>query len=377
MPPLPKGLYLHKRGYYCATIAGKKWNFGRDRTSAVAAFLSERAYIKAYGKRAPVRVAESPTGRTLGSLCELFLDHQRQRVKAGDLTEGEGVTREQTCARLISWFDADTEVAELGPEVWAAYRVRLADEYAPSTVASYVSRDRQVFRWAYDEGIIDKPPRFGASFRAPREERIRAAAIAKGEKVITPEQWWALEREASTHMRAFLWLGINCAFGATDFGTLEPKAVDLDRMILNFPRAKKSTPRLAALWPETAEAMNEARSNQPPAATNEARDRWFRTRTGRVWKNEGEPNDQVMPVFIKLAGAVGHPKVRPSWLKHTFETEALKSRDDFAVDLVRGHKERHIRRVYRHRIDDPEYVERVRAVTDRVRTWLWAGSSAT
>ncbi|MHC4403043.1 MAG: hypothetical protein ACYTG0_25560 [Planctomycetota bacterium] len=54
-------------------------------------------------------------------------------------------------------------------------------------------------------------------------------------------------------------------------------------------------------------------------------------------------------------------------LRYTFETIAGDSRDQIAVDHVMGHDRGDMASVYRERIGD----DRLRAVTDHVREWLF------
>jgi len=58
-------------------------------------------------------------------------------------------------------------------------------------------------------------------------------------------------------------------------------------------------------------------------------------------------------------------------LRHTFRTVADESRDQPAVDFIMGHEVPHMSAVYRETISD----ERLRAVADHVRTWLFGEPS--
>jgi integrase len=54
-------------------------------------------------------------------------------------------------------------------------------------------------------------------------------------------------------------------------------------------------------------------------------------------------------------------------LRHTFETIGGESKDQVAVNAIMGHVDDSMAGVYRERISD----ERLIAVTDKVREWLW------
>jgi integrase len=55
-------------------------------------------------------------------------------------------------------------------------------------------------------------------------------------------------------------------------------------------------------------------------------------------------------------------------LRHTFRTMADESKDQLAVDFIMGHEVPHMSAVYRETISD----ERLRAVTEHIRKWLFA-----
>jgi integrase len=58
-------------------------------------------------------------------------------------------------------------------------------------------------------------------------------------------------------------------------------------------------------------------------------------------------------------------------LRHTLETIGGDARDQVAVDAIMGHVRDDMASVYRERISD----ERLKAVTDRVRRWLFPESA--
>ena len=57
-------------------------------------------------------------------------------------------------------------------------------------------------------------------------------------------------------------------------------------------------------------------------------------------------------------------------LRHTFETIAGESLDQIAVNAIMGHVDSTMAAVYRERIGD----DRLLAVTDHVRRWLFDGN---
>ena len=58
-------------------------------------------------------------------------------------------------------------------------------------------------------------------------------------------------------------------------------------------------------------------------------------------------------------------------LRHSFRTVADEAKDQPAADFIMGHEVPHMSSVYRETISD----ERLKAVTDHVRKWLFAEPS--
>jgi integrase len=57
-------------------------------------------------------------------------------------------------------------------------------------------------------------------------------------------------------------------------------------------------------------------------------------------------------------------------LRHCFETIGGASKDQVAVDHIMGHSRGDMASVYRERVDD----DRLQAVSNHVRTWLFGGT---
>ena len=82
---------------------------------------------------------------------------------------------------------------------------------------------------------------------------------------------------------------------------------------------------------------------------------------------------QIVQVFQLVGrqglGAVAIALARRQFgaLRHTFETIGGEAKDQVAVDHIMGHARDDMASVYRERISD----ERLRAVTDHVRAWLF------
>ena len=85
--------------------------------------------------------------------------------------------------------------------------------------------------------------------------------------------------------------------------------------------------------------------------------------------------DQVTAAMGQLLGKLGLARRGHTFyaLRHAFETIGGESRDQVAVDAIMGHIRADMASVYRERIGD----DRLRAVAEQVRKWLFAKSVKT
>jgi integrase len=74
--------------------------------------------------------------------------------------------------------------------------------------------------------------------------------------------------------------------------------------------------------------------------------------------------------FLHRLGINGRTGLGFYTLRHVFRTVADESKDQPAVDYIMGHESAHISVVYRETISD----ERLRAVAEHVRGWLFPGA---
>ena len=173
---------------------------------------------------------------------------------------------------------------------------------------------------------------------------------------------------AGPQLKAMILLGVNCGFGNADVGTLPAAALDLDGGWVTYPRPKTGVGRRAALWPETVKALRAVAANRPEPKDPAHAGLVFVTKYGKTWAKDGYDNP-VSKETAKLLKALGmhRPGLNFYALRHTFETVGGESRDQVAVDHVMGHARDDMASVYREKVSD----ERLKAVSDHVRAWLF------
>jgi integrase len=188
-----------------------------------------------------------------------------------------------------------------------------------------------------------------------------------------------------------LLLGINCGFGNTDCGKLPKSAIDLETGWLEFERPKTGIMRRVKLWPETVEALRVVLAKQIPCKNATHAGLVFRTRLGQPWvrfdlsveRDEetgkmsltARSDDAIAKTMRKLLDKLGiyRPGLSFYTLRHNFETIGGGSKDQVAVDAIMGHADGSMAAEYREQIED----DRLEAVTDHVRRWLFPEAKST
>jgi integrase len=234
-----------------------------------------------------------------------------------------------------------------------------------------IQRTRTLFKYAYDEGLIDRPVRYGTAFKAPSKRVMAKDRATRGNRMLEADEIHAMLGKASIPMKAMILLGVNCGFGNSDCATLPLKALDLKTGWVDHPRPKTGTPRRCPLWPETVEALKAAIASRPAPKVPENAGLVFITNSGAPWvrlvksgwTDAVTGNTRLLLKALKIR----RPGVNFYSLRRTTETIGGDCKDQVAVDYVMGHSRGDMASVYRQRIEDA----RLRAVTNHIHKWLF------
>ncbi len=368
-------LTLHPTGQWCKKRRGRTYYFGNDRAEALKRFANEWDDILA-GRPPRPRVGDL----AVADLCNRFLTEKRNRVDAGELSEGTWGEYYHACSRVVEAFGRDRPVGDLRPEDFGRLRAAAAKRLGPVALSKFVTLVRTVFAHAYKAELIDAPVRFGGGFDKPPRRVMRLERARKGPKLIGADDARKLVDAADPPMRAMILLGLNGGMGATDCANLTRRALAARPGWAEYPRAKTGVPRRFPLWPETVAAIQAACAVRPDPKDPSDAECVFLTRSGNRWVRfkgrdgtRGVALDAVTQRFKKLADRLNLAVPGGFYvLRHTFRTVADEARDGPAADLVMGHADPSMAGRYRERIAD----ERLRRVVDHVRAWLAAGPSA-
>ena len=384
-------MFAHPSGQWAKKIRGRLQYFGvwADPDAALERLNRELPFLKDGRTPPPIDVS---AGCTLRVLCNDFLRSKEDKLNAGDLSPRTFRDYYKTCEGLIDHFGKDRRVDDLRPDDFRAFRVALAKRLGVTSLKNEINRCQIVFNYAHESELITKPVSYGQHFDRPSTKAIRRDRNEAGPKLFEREEVLSLLNAADVQLKAMILLGVNCGFGNTDVASLPQKAVNLERGWVTFPRPKTEIPRRIPLWRETIDALKAAIAIRPAPADASGRGLCFLTRQGRPWvrvkrkekkadapdgAEKEEPGPEVSVPIDALSGQFGkllhklHINGRRGLgfytLRHCFETIGGESKDQVAVDAIMGHVDNTMAANYRHGVSD----ERLRAVTDTVRAWLF------
>ena len=391
-------LSVHPSGRWCKKIRGTlryfgRWgirkngevttvdNFAEEAEKALTAYLDQKDELHAGRPPKP-----KSNGVTIADVCNGFLGVKDDRLQSGELSSESFRDYHEVCKLITAYFDKRTAVEHIGPADCDGFRAwltqshtiggRVKKPHGTHRLAKDIRVTRMVFKYAYDSEMIDKPVRVGPNFKEPSKKSKRKSNRANGPKTFTAKELAAIIANATSPVRAMILLGINCGFGQKDVADLVNSAVDLETGWIVFPRPKTEVDRRCPLWPETVKALREAAKKRFEPKDSADSGCVFITRNrNRYVRMTPNPDpakrshvDSIGPAFKRIADSLGINGKRGFYsLRHTFETTGGESRDQPAVDLIMGHVDPSMAGNYRHHISD----ERLQAVVDVVRAWLW------
>lgn len=343
-------LFKHQTGQWAKKVRGKlryfgSWKKDPSGKEAIERWLQQKDRLIA-GKD------PEPSGATVDELVNRFLAVKDAQVDSGEIGTRSFDDLKQTGKRIIRVLGRTSPLASLSTQDFELLRQDCCKGKAPTTAGNEIGRCRMFFRYSWYSRLTPAPLPYEMALKKPTARVRRLHRQRQPKKLLSRERVLELLRASSGQMKAMILLGLNCGFGPTDCASLEGRCVQGEWV--HFPRPKTGIERTAWLWPETAKRL------KPHLADGLV----FKTKYGRSWHGKGR-SSPISAEFRKLGGAGFY------CLRHTFQTVAEESKDFPAVKLVMGHVDPSISAAYREEISE----ERIRAVCEHVRNWLFRRSA--
>lgn len=354
-------LTLHPSGHWCKKVLGKLRYFGKDRDEALNTWLEQKDDLLA--GREPRR-RSGPGALLMRDLVNRFMDSKDARLRSGELSIYTWRDHDAACDELVKAFGAGRAVIDLHPDDFASLRMKWAKKWASVRVKKFVVMARGIFKFAYENGVIPTPMRFGTQFDVPAAKVLRRERNARGKRTFTVDELKSMIDNSSQPLKAMILLGANGGFGNHDCGALTLDALDLDNGWIDFARPKTEIQRRIPLWPETVSALREWLTMRPAPKDESVAKLVFITRLGTSYTSDDRPISRQTRALLNRLKIAGKRNFYA--LRHLFETIGGESRDQAAVDAIMGHLDHSTASHYREGISD----ERLRAVVKVVWTWL-------
>lgn len=324
---------------------------------------------------------------TLRDLLNEFLHFKRGRVATDELTMRSWYDYQQTGQRLVKVLGENRPVETLDINDFERLRADYATTWRAVRIGNEINRVRIIFRWASGQGKISKPIPFGEGFKRPTRKTLRKLKAKDrqlhGPRMFTVEELRTILDAAPQPLKAMILLGINGGMSNMDVATLPIAAVDLERAFADFPRGKTGVPRRIPLWPETVAAIRDWLAVRPQPKSPDHAYLLFLTKHRRPWHRLGrfvedenkrtvvrgidKPVSKSFRILLDKLRIGG--KRNFSALRKSFRTVGRGARDREAVDAIMGHTDESMAGHY---IEDGLPDDRLQAVTDHVRRWLFA-----
>src|SRR5262249_21285440 len=205
-PDFPLSPHATRR--WAKKIRGQLHYFGPwdDPDGALAKYLEQKDDLHAGRKP---KGQESSAGATVKELANKFLTFKRRLVESGELSNRSWEDYKAACDLIVSHFGKGRLLSDLDPDDFAALRSKMAKRWGPVTLGNVIQRIRVVFKSAADDGLVDRPIRYGQSFKRPSRKTLRLDKARKGAKLFTAEEIRRILDATGLQLKAMVLLGIN------------------------------------------------------------------------------------------------------------------------------------------------------------------------
>ena len=240
-------LYAHGSGVWAKKFRGTTYYLGPwvDHEGALAEWHRIRDEIELG------IVSSAVTGRVdVDYMVNAFLASKKAQVDAGDLRLCTFQQYKLACKWLKENMGAHRVIENVGPADFMRLISKFDPKWSATTIKNQVNLVRTIFKWAYENDLIDKPVKYGTNFSRPSAKRRNLEKASKPPKDFAASEIWTLLDASSMRLRAWLLLGLNCGYGNSDLSRL--KVSDVSGEWLREARGKTGLDRKAWLWPETA-----------------------------------------------------------------------------------------------------------------------------
>ena len=166
-------------------IRGKRYYFGyaTDWQKAVGIYNDQRDDLMA-GRR-PRKTGE---GCTVAHLCNHFLTAKKHQLDTGEICPRTWHDYKRTTDRVVAVFGKSRLVEDLAADDFTELRADIAKTRGPVSLGNEIQRVRIILKYCFDAALIDKPVRYGPTFKRPSKAVLRRERQKNGSKMFEPAE---------------------------------------------------------------------------------------------------------------------------------------------------------------------------------------------
>src|SRR5262249_40965996 len=158
-------------------IRGRMVYFGlwADPDAALANYLEQKDDLHAGRKPRP-----DPETLVVKDVANAFLNAKDEALAAGELSPRTRADYGSIMDAMVAGLGKPRAVPSLGPDDFAALKAKLAKRNGPYRMCTVIQVVRCAFKHAYESGLLDRPMRFGPSFKRTSKKTLRLHRAKQG-----------------------------------------------------------------------------------------------------------------------------------------------------------------------------------------------------
>ncbi len=303
-------------------------------------------------------------GATVVGMVTGFLDSKQSKVDRGDLSPRTLNQYVIAGKWLVDSIGRHRLIETIGPTDFTKLRKSFPAKWGTVFCDARIMHVRTMFKWAYDNDVIDRPVKYGSDWSKTPKKKARLEQQAKEGKEFSRKETLALLETSQSQIKAMILLGLNAGYGNLDCARL--KTTDVKGVWLDVPRGKTGQKRRCWLWPETRDAIKAV------VRDHDGEEPLFKTAAGNLWVDEDTGRNNLTKEFLKLRKRAGCNRKGVGFYSFRHMTETIASDAPVknvqpVIDLIMGHDDGTMASNYRESISD----KRIKDVCQHLRGWLF------
>ena len=162
---------IHYFGHWARMVNGRLEQLPGDEWWQPALNLYQAQKDDLFAGRTP---RGKPDGElTLADLCNRFLTAKYRKLAAGEMGNRMFQDYREVADLLCKALGKDRLVDDLAAADFEALRAQLAERWGPVRLGNTITRIKSIFKYAFDNGLITRPVRYGGEFAKPDKAVLR------------------------------------------------------------------------------------------------------------------------------------------------------------------------------------------------------------